>query len=304
MKSDHLKETSLRYFLEVSRCGTITQAADQLHVAASAVSRQIKGLENVLGVKLFERRPRGVVLSAAGELLAEHARHASLDADRVVADILALDGLNRGRIRLACTEGFGIDLLPDLVATFHQRHAGIQFELEVVTPARVSELICNGDVDIGLGFSRAAQKEIHVHVRRSSPLQLIVRPDHELATRTKVTLRQLAGYPLVLPGPATSLRQIIDIACSRHGIVFDPVMTSNSAPALHRFVLHSGVASIASSISVRSYVEAGSLVAVPLQDRYIGDRGVELQTLRGRTLPKVVQLFLAFLRQRLESANF
>lgn len=300
MKSDRLKETSLRYFLEVSRCGSITLAAERLHVAASAISRQIKGLEDALDVKLFERRPRGVVLSAAGELLAEHSRNASLDADRVVADIMALDGLNRGRIRLACTEGFGIDIVPQLVSEFHSRHPGIQFEVEVVTPARISEMICNGDTDIGLGFSRAAQKELHVHLRRASPLQVIARPDHELAQRNKVTLTQLAGHALVLPSRETSLRQIIDIACSRHGIVIEPVVTSNSAPALHRVVLDSGIASIASSVSVRSYVAAGTMVAVPLQDRYIGDRGIELQTLRGRTLPRVVQSFLVFIKQRID----
>lgn len=301
VKSDRLKETSLRYFLEVARCGSITLAAEHLHVAASAISRQVKGLEDALEVKLFERRPRGVVLSAAGELLAEHARHASLDADRVVADILALDGLNRGHIRLACTEGFGIDIVPQLVSDFHHRHPGVQFELHVVTPAKVSEMICNADVDIGLGFSRVAQKEIHVHLRRSSPLQVITRPDHELAQRPKVTLTQLAGHALALPSSETSLRQIIDIACSRHGILLEPVMTSNSASTLHRFVLESGTASIASSLSVRGYVDAGTMVAVPLQDRYIGDRGVELQTLRGRRLPRVVQSFLGFLKQRIEA---
>jgi len=304
VKSDRLKETSLRYFLEVSRCGSITLAAEHLHVAASAISRQIKGLEDALEVKLFERRPRGVVLSAAGELLAEHSRHASLDADRVVADIMALDGLNRGRIRLGCTEGFGIDLVPHLVSEFHARHPGIQFELHVLTPAVVTGMICNGDIDIGLGFSRVAHKEIHVHYRRASPLQMIARPDHALARRAKVTLPQLAAHPLALPSAENSLRQLFDIACSRHGIVVEPVMSSNSASAMHRFVAESGIASIASSVSVRGYVEKKTLVAVPLQDRYLGDRGIELQTLRGRTLPRVVQSFLAFLKERLQAAVF
>lgn len=293
--SDKLKETSLRYFLEVARCGSITEAAARLHVAASAVSRQIKNLEDTLQVQLLERLPRGVSLSAAGELLAMHARNVALDADRVVNDIVALQGLQRGRVKLACAEGFGIDFLPGLLAAFHQRHPGIHYELTVSSPAQVAELLLEGLVDIGLTFSRIAHKDLKVERRMDSPVMMIARPDHPLAGRSSVTLAQLAGYPLALPSRETSLRQVFDIACSRRGLVIEPLIASNSAPALHRFVLDSGAASIAGWVSVRGLVERGEMVAVPLREREMEARSIELQTLAGRTLPRVVRSCLDFI---------
>ena len=93
MNPRHLQETALRYFQEVARCGSISQAASNLHVATSAISRQISGLEENLGMALFERHARGMNLTAAGELLLAHARRSAMDAERTLHDIAALQGL-------------------------------------------------------------------------------------------------------------------------------------------------------------------------------------------------------------------
>ena len=74
MHAHQLQDTALRYFLEVAQVGSLTEASVRLHVATSAISRQISGLEQTLGTPLFERQPRGMVLTAAGEILAVHAR--------------------------------------------------------------------------------------------------------------------------------------------------------------------------------------------------------------------------------------
>lgn len=299
MQSDRLKKTALRYFLEVARTGSISLASERLHVAPSAISRQIKGLEDSLNVKVFERRPNGMVLSAAGELLVVHARNVSLDADRVMADIVALEGLQRGHVKIACTEGFALDLVPELLAAFHQVHPRIHFDLAVTSPAKVVEMVRNGDVDMGLTFSRLAQEDVKVELRRSAPVGMIARLDHPLAERKHVTLAELASYPLALPASETSLRQMFDLACSLQGLVVQPLLSSGNARALHRFVLSSGTASIASGFSVRDYVGRNLMVVVPLKDKRMGDRGIELQTLRGRTLSKVAQVFLNFAKQQL-----
>jgi len=85
---------ALRYFVEVARTGSLAAASEQLHVAVSAISRQIGKLEEDVGAPLFERLPRGMVLTEAGELLAEHARRTLLEADAVLGDISA--GKTRG----------------------------------------------------------------------------------------------------------------------------------------------------------------------------------------------------------------
>lgn len=298
-KSDHLKETSLRYFLEVARSGSISQASERLFVAGSAISRQIAALESTLEVPLFERHPRGMVLTAAGEVLASYARDMALEADRVVAEIIALEGLGKGKVAIACSEGFGVHFIPSTILEFQERYPGIHFDVTICGPVRTSDLVRSGEADIGLSISRIAQKEIRVEYSQPSPVRVIMRPDHPLADRSAITLAELAGYPLALPSADTSLRQTVDIACSRRGLVIEPKVESNFPATLHRLVLDGGFASLAGAVSVRHYVAAGRMRAVPIRDRGLDVRSIELQTLAGRKLPLVVQTFLEFLKKRL-----
>lgn len=299
MGARHLQETSLRYFFEVARCGSLTEASERLHVAASAISRQIAGLEQALGTALFDRHPRGMVLNAAGEILATHARRASLDAERAIKEILALQGLRSGRVRIAASEGFANEFLPPLIVAFRALNEGIVFELNVEPPARVSARVRDGDVDIGLKFSRAPDKEIKVEYRQPAPVLALMRHDHPLARASSVTLADMSAYPLALPAPDTTVRQMIDVECSRQQLLMEAVLSSNNMTTLHNFVVHGGGISISGEVSVRHLVAAGLLVAIPIRDQGMGMRYIEVQTLVGRSLPLAVSSFLDHLRLHL-----
>jgi DNA-binding transcriptional LysR family regulator len=301
LRARHLQETALRYFFEVARCGSLTEASERLHVAASAISRQIAGLEQALGTPLFERHPRGMVLNAAGEILATHARRASLDAERAITEILALRGLRSGRVRIAASEGFANEFLPPLIVAFRSHNAGIVFELNVEPPAQVSACVRNGDADIGLKFSRAPDKEIKVEYRQPAPVMALMRHDHPLAGAKSVTLAQMSAYPVALPAPDTTVRQMIDVECSRQQLLIECVLTSNNMTILHNFVVHGGGLSISGEVSVRHLVAAGMLVAIPIRDRGMGVRDIEVLTLVGRSLPQAVLSFLDYLKQRLSN---
>lgn len=299
MRARHLQETALRYFFEVARCGSLSEASGRLHVAASAISRQISGLEQALGTTLFERHPRGMVLNAAGEILATHARLVSLDAERAIKEILALQGLRSGKVRIAASAGFANEFLPPLIVAFRAQNEGIVFELNVEPPALVSARIRDGDADIGMKFSRAPDKEIKVEYRQSAPMLALMRHDHPLAQAKSVTLARLNTYPLALPTPDTTVRQMIDMECSRQQLLIEPVLSSNNMTTLHNFVVHGGGISISGEVSVRHLVAAGVLMAIPIRDRGMDGRHIEVQTLIGRTLPQAVQSFLDYLKQRL-----
>jgi DNA-binding transcriptional LysR family regulator len=298
-RARHLQETALRYFFEVARCGSLTEASERLHVAASAISRQIAGLEQALGTVLFDRHPRGMVLNAAGEILATHARRASLDAERAVKEILALQGLRSGKVRISASEGFANEFLPPLIVAFRAQNEGIVFELNVEPPAQVSARVRDGEADIGLKFSRVPDKEIKVEYRQPAPVLALMRHDHPLARSRSVTLVSMSAYPMALPAPDTTVRQMIDAECSRQQLLMEAVLTSNNMTTLHNFVVHGGGISISGEVSVRHLVAAGVLVAVPIRDRGMGVRHIEVQTLAGRSLPKAVQSFLDYLKQHL-----
>ncbi|GAB2463577.1 MAG: LysR substrate-binding domain-containing protein [Comamonas sp.] len=296
MVSHRLQDTALRYFLEVVRSGSVSEAALRLNVSASAVSRQVAALEDLLQVPLFERRPRGMVPSAAGELLAAHARRGALEAERVVSDIQALQGLRRGHIRVCGSAGFAIEFLPRAIALFQARHPGMQFQLKVAAPAEVTLAVQNGDADIGLTYSRAAERDIAVQHRQVSPVIAIMRPDHPLARFASLTLAQMHPYPIALPDGGNTARQLFDIASGQRGLLFEPALESSQFEALIHFVLHGGGLSLGGEVTVREYVRRGQLHAAAIRERSLHGRAIELQTLTGRTLPQGVRAFLEHLR--------
>ena len=299
MRADYLQDITLRYFLEVVRVGSLTVASERLHVAASAISRQITALEQAIGTPLFERRPRGMKPTAAGEVLAAYALRCSLEAERAVEAIQALEGLRSGQVRVATSEGFATEFLPAAIAEFRQQYPRIRFEMVISTSAEVSLKIRQGEADIGLTFSRASERDIKVVHRQTAPVMAIMRPDHELARARALTLSRLMACPLALPDASTTLRQMIDIACSRQQLVVEPVLTSNHVSALLGFVLHGGGITMASRGSVRQLIAAGVVVAVPIRDSGMDARDIELQVMVGRTLPTAVATFLDHLQQAL-----
>src|SRR5882757_1251767 len=100
-----LEAMAIRYFREVTKSGSIKRAAAALHIAPSAISRQIQGLEQELAVKLFERGARGMSLTNAGHLLLRYAMESRKQLDDIRTLVQEFDSLQRGHIRLATVEG-------------------------------------------------------------------------------------------------------------------------------------------------------------------------------------------------------
>jgi DNA-binding transcriptional LysR family regulator len=292
----HLQDTALRYFLEVVRTGSVTEAAVRLAVSPSAISRQIASLEEILAVRLFERRPRGMVPSAAGEMLATHGRRGALEAERVVQDIQGLQGLRKGRVRLASSAGFSIDFLPQVMSRFRKDYPGLQFSLQVASPAEVTRAVLHGDADIGLTYSRTAEQNIDVVHRQMAPVIAVMRPDHSLARFRSISLAQMHAFPMALPEPENTVRQLFDIACSRRRLVFEPVLVCNRFETLSNFVLHGGGLSISGEVTVRHRLRSGELHGVAIRERGMDARAIELQTLTGRILPQGASAFLEYLK--------
>ncbi|MFT0183182.1 LysR family transcriptional regulator [Pseudomonas benzopyrenica] len=286
-----IQSTALRYFLEVVRCGSISEASQRLNVAASAVSRQIAKLERELETPLLERRARGVVPSAAGERLAVHARKAQLASEQVAAELRGLADLRLGQVRLATTEGFSLDFLPEVIVAFRQGYAGIHFSLEVCAPAAVTRQVQEGDADLGLTFSLRPEPDISVDATLSGAIEAVVAPEHPLAGRTWLTLADLQPFPLALPMPDTTVRQLFDICCGVQGLSFEPVLVSNNMQALYRFAALGGGVALSSELSLRSRLREGQLVALPLLDEGLAARRIELQSMAGRELPPAVNAF-------------
>lgn len=287
-----MQTTSLRYFLAVARTGSIAAASSQLNVAASAISRQIANLEAELDCVLFERRPRGMVPSPAGELLAQHAHHVLLRAEQVVAEIQELQGLVRGLIRIACSEGFALDLVPKVMAGFHARYPGIRFELTMLPPGQVTQVVAAGEADIGVTFKLASTPPVAVVYETQVEMIAVSAPDHPLAGSPGIRLPELAAFPLALPTRDTTVRLVFEAACYAEGITIEPALTANVLSALLPFVRYSKGLALMSALTVQTPLHLGELVQIPIRARSSLLRGIQVQTLRDRRLPRAVTAFL------------
>jgi DNA-binding transcriptional LysR family regulator len=287
-----LQETAVRYFLEVVRRGSITEAALTLNVASSAISRQIARLEDELETPLFERVSRGMKPNAAGELLAAHALRAQLETDRIGNELLALKGLRRGEVKLASTEGFALDFLPTAIEEFRRQHGGIRFQLTVGSAGEVAALIREGAVDIALTFTMAPDRDIRVEYAQSAPILAVMNPAHPLAARKQVVLSELIAYPLALPQKNITMRRLIDACCSRKNLLLEPALASDSINALLGFVLAGDGVAFSAGLPIRKLIRDGMLVALPIRDRDMNTLQMEIQSLSGRTLPQAPRAFL------------
>jgi DNA-binding transcriptional LysR family regulator len=287
-----MQSTGLRYFLEVARSGSIADASARLNVAGSAISRQIAKLERELGVELFERRPRGMVPSAAGEVLAAHARRTTLDAERVIADIRDLQGPHRGFVRLASYEGFAVDILPEAMARFRRDYPSVRFHLWVGNSIEIARLIHDGEADIGMTFNYAPPRGVKIEQIIRRPMHALIPRNHPLAERQSITMADTLPYPVALPDKDRTQRHLIDTAFAMQGLTIDPVLSTNSISALRRFADTEGCIHFSSALRIPGRIAIGEYVAIPVSDDVMTDSVLQILTMEGRTLPVVVQAFL------------
>lgn len=292
----------LRYFLEVARCGSIAGAAASLHVAASAVSRQIAKLEDSLGIVLFERQARGMALSEAGLQLAAYARAAALEAERVTKEIRRRSALGDVTIRLACSEGFAHRFLPLCMADFKQVRPETRFHLQVDRPEEVIRRILEGMSQIALHYTVAQDDRLKTELLTRAPVYAVMCRHHPLAARRAISLRDLADVPVSVGDKGTTVRQLFDTACANAGLHIEPAYVSNNSAAFLPMLPGSRIVALTGYLTLMGDPQGTALAAVPFSNPEMRQRSIQAVTLQGRTLPPLAKEFLEFMAARLTAA--
>lgn len=303
MSARALSETAVRYFLQVVNSGSISEAAARLHVVPSAVSRQISRLESELGSVLFERQSRGVSLSPAGELLAAYARRTLLDAEQVSQEISVLREQTESLITIACTEGFASQCLPGAIVGFRQGGASSCFRIVVASAREVTRMVREAEVDIGFSFSLGVAKDISVVYSQPAPMLAVVSPDHPLANSGTQALKDVVEHPLALPGADTTIRQLLDLYCSREGLNYKSVLESDHLEALLTFCMTGAGITFCGELFVRERLRQGQLVALTVPEMCGGERSIEIQTMARRPLSAHLQAFIEYMKCLLPDAR-
>ncbi len=289
----------LAYLDAVVRHGSIRKAAEALHIASSALNRRILDLENELGTDLFERLPRGVRLTAAGEIFIGYVRRSLTDLQLVGSQIEHLHGLVRGQVRVAAAESLA-GILPAAIAQFHAKHERVRFHVHIGTPAYLVAALTEDSVDVILGHELPEHRDIDVLLRIENPLCAIVSQTHPLADRTSLRLRDCLAFPITLAAPPLAGRSLIDRALARASIDFEPALVSNSVEVMKTYARISHAVCFQFRAGAGLNMARDGMTAIPLADPELAHPKLMLAVRRGRVLPIAASAFTETLKQFFE----
>ncbi|WP_309120661.1 LysR family transcriptional regulator [Paenibacillus sp.] len=288
-----------RVFSEAAKTGSLTGAAERLHITQPAVSHTLKQLETALGAALFFRTAKGVRLTAEGEALfgcVQQALGMVEAGERTVADMRQL---TRGEVHIGASDTLCKHFLLPYLEKFHRDYPEIRIHVTNRTTPETIALLKEGAIDFGIVNLPAADPKVDFRGSASIRDILVGRPDDDAVAQAPLALEQLASYPLLMLEPGGSTRRFLDDFALRRGIRLRPEFELGSIDLLAQFA-SSG---LGLAFVPRQYVEAelrdGRLVEIAL-DPPLPERRVGIATLRGVPLSTAAKRLLELLPQPLD----
>lgn len=192
---------AIKRFLAIAETGSINAAAQRLHIAQPPLSRQMKQLEDRLGLKLFERGKRTVTLTEAGRLLQKRAGQALGLMENTIKEMREIDAGAQGTLAIGTVTSSGATLLPKVVQAFRSQFPGVLFQLWEGETTRIIELLNNGSVEIGM-VRYPFDTEIYESIKLpNEPLVAAIhrtRKDSWGSRADSIELAELVGKPLMI----------------------------------------------------------------------------------------------------------
>jgi LysR family transcriptional regulator, transcription activator of glutamate synthase operon len=206
----------LKYFREVAEREHVTRAAERLFVSQSAVSRAVTQLEEELGVPLFYRQGRAVVLSPYGRLFLEHVNRALSVLESGKRLLSEQTGEETGTISLGFLHSLGVEMVPRLIKEYRRRHPRVQFTLLVQRSGeKLMEELAAGNIDLCLSVpGMFDQSDVRWSYLLDEELLIVVPQTHRLAARRTVSLKELSSELFLALSPEHTLRIIFDGVCA------------------------------------------------------------------------------------------
>jgi DNA-binding transcriptional LysR family regulator len=208
-----MERRQLEYFVAIVEHGGFTHAARSLRVAQPSLSRAINKLEHELGVALFHRVGRNVVLSSAGEMLAERARLVLRDLDALSAAARSIGEGAAGRVDVAATSSSALEPVTSIIAELREHHPGVLVSTSsALSAAEVVAMVLQGRCEVGVCGSaeRPAGHGLVTHHLRDEEFLLVVPPGSLAEPGPAVPPEALRGMRFVVTKPATAVRALFD----------------------------------------------------------------------------------------------
>ncbi|RLQ94053.1 cidABC operon transcriptional activator CidR [Falsibacillus albus] len=217
----------LQYFIEVTRFNSFTKAAEHLYITQPTISKMIKNLETELGVDLFERSGKKLILTDAGTVLLEQAKLIEKAFNNLQSELDNLLGLKKGHVRIGLPPIIDSRFFPNVIGRFHEHYPDITFQLVEDGSKKIEDDVEKNDLDIGVVVLPTKEELFHHFSFLKEDLKLIVPPSHPLADRKEVQLEELSEESFILFNKDFVLRDLIISSCNFVG--FNPKIISESS---------------------------------------------------------------------------
>jgi DNA-binding transcriptional LysR family regulator len=254
----------LRALLAIAETGSVSRAAELLHVVQPAVSRQLRLLEEDLGTALFARGRRGMELTESGQLLAEHARRALHELDKAKAEIAPAPGVVTGIVTIGLLPSTSELLAAPLVEALKRQYPKLTVRISMGYAGYLQQWLESGEVDVALLYDPKPSSLLEVHPLLDETLYLVGLPNAKLNPARPVPLSDLGKTPLILPSQPHGLRLLLDHACAVAGIQLSIVVETN-AMSIQKNLVTSGIGyTVLPSVAIFDDVAQGRLSAAPI----------------------------------------
>jgi DNA-binding transcriptional LysR family regulator len=287
----------LKALVTVVEVGSVTRAAELLHLVQPAVTRHIRSLEHELGVPLFERTRQGMRPTPAGLSLADRARRALTELDRARAELAPAPGTVTGIVTVGLLESTVGLLAKPLVSAVLRDHPGIELRILTAYSGHLQAWLDAGDLDLSLLYNLTSLPSLNVRPLVRERLWAIAPSSAGLRAGHPVPMRQVAARPLVMPAPGHALRTLIDRAAAQADVELGIAVQTNSMSLQKELVLSGHGWTILPGAGVAADIAGGALSGAPLSDPEIW-RSIACGTARsGRITPAAQAVSDELLRQ-------
>lgn len=253
----------LRTILAVAETGSLTKAAELLHVVQPALSRQLRQLEEELGAPLFERNRHGMMLTLSGRRFVDQVRISLKGLYQAKADICAAQASLMGSVSIGMLPGLASCLAGPLVLSLRSQYPDLRVRIATGFSDFLQRSLEQGKLDICLMGDYLQSELLHTTPIFREPMYVVGLPSSGLSQSLPIGLAEVAKMPLVVP-EAESLRNVIDRACTIIGVNLNPVAESDSTAVLLDLV-ESGIGfSILPVMPISPMLKAKRLAGAPI----------------------------------------